>query len=90
MVDMNQIQADYNALEFVSFMDEEEKWYFDTHGYIIVRNVLSKKDAEYLIERFEEWRKLPDDEVPAPMNRSLETRVFQNMHYIEKKYQDLI
>ena len=40
MVDMNQIQADYNALEFVSFMNEEEKWYFDTNGYIIVRNVL--------------------------------------------------
>jgi len=90
MVEMNQIQADYNALEFLSFMNEEEKWYFDTHGYIIVRNVLSKKDAEYLIEKFEEWRKLPDDEVPAPMNRNLELSVFQNMHYIEKKYQDLI
>ena len=49
MVEMNQIQADYNALEFLSFMNEEEKWYLDTQGYIIVRNVLSKKDAEYLI-----------------------------------------
>ena len=71
MVDMNQIQADYNALEFVSFMNEEEKWYFDTHGYIIVRNVLSKKDTVYLIEKFEEWIKLPNDEIPPPMNLSL-------------------
>ena len=90
MVDMNQIQADYNALEFVSFMNEEEKWYFDTHGYIIVRNVLSKKDTVYLIEKFEEWIKLPNDEIPPPMNHSPDNSVFQNMHYIEKKYQDLI
>ena len=80
MVDLNQIIADYNALEFDSFMNEEEKWYFDTHGYIIVRNVLSRKDVDHLIEKFEEWRKLPKDEVPTPMNRNLELSVFQNMH----------
>tara|TARA_B100000315_G_C14524363_1_gene563097 strand:+ start:251 stop:1171 length:921 start_codon:yes stop_codon:yes gene_type:complete len=90
MVEMNQIIADYNSLEFESFMNDEEKWYFDTYGYIIVRNVLSRKDADYLVEKFEEWIKLPKDKVPAPMNRSLDNSVVQNMHYIEKKYQDLI
>ena len=90
MINMRQIQADYNAVDFVSFMNEEEKWYFDTHGYIIVRNVLSKKDAEYLIEKFEDWRKIPEKKLPKPLHRNLELSVFQNMHYVEKKYQDLI
>ena len=43
MKKMDQIIADYNSLGFKSFMSEDEKWFFDTHGYIIVRNVLSKK-----------------------------------------------
>ena len=42
MKKMDQIIADYNSLNFESFMSEDEKWFFDTHGYIIVKNVLSK------------------------------------------------
>ena len=48
MKKMDQIIADYNSLGFESFMSEDEKWFFDTHGYIIVKNVISKKNANYL------------------------------------------
>ena len=54
MKKMDQIIADYNSLNFESFMSEDEKWFFDTHGYIIVKNVLSKKNANYLIDKFDE------------------------------------
>ena len=40
MKKMDQIIADYNSLNFESFMSKDEKWFFDTHGYIIVRNCL--------------------------------------------------
>ena len=59
MKKMDQIIADYNSLGFESFMSEDEKWFFDTHGYIIVKNVLSKKNANYLIDKFEESYKIP-------------------------------
>ena len=43
MKKMDQIIADYNSIKFESFMSEDEKWFFDTHGYILVKNVISKK-----------------------------------------------
>ena len=90
MKKMDQIIADYNSLNFESFMSEDEKWFFDTHGYIIVRNVLSKKNANYLIDKFEEWRSMPKKDLPAPMTISPNKNVFQNIHYVEKLYHDLI
>ena len=36
MKKMDQIIADYNSIQFESFMSEDEKWFFDTHGYIPV------------------------------------------------------
>ena len=90
MKKMDQIIADYNSLNFESFMSEDEKWFFDTHGYIIVKNVLSKKNANYLIDKFEEWRSMPKKDLPAPMTISPNKNVFQNIHYVEKLYHDLI
>ena len=57
------IIADYNSLGFESFMSEDEKWFFDTHGYIIVKNVLSKKNANYLINKFEKWTSMPKKDI---------------------------
>ena len=65
---MDQIIADYNSIGFKSFMSEDEKWFFDTHGYIVVKNVLSKENADYLINKFEEWRSTPIKDLPAHDN----------------------
>jgi ectoine hydroxylase-related dioxygenase (phytanoyl-CoA dioxygenase family) len=90
MIKMNQIIADYNSLKFETLMSEKENWFFDTHGYMIVKNVITKDEANYLIDKFESWSQLPDEKVPHPLKRSLESTVFQNMHYVDEKYQDLI
>ena len=90
MKKMDQIIADYNSIGFKSFMSEDEKWFFDTHGYIIVKNVLSKEKADYLIDKFEKWRSMPEKEIPAPVTISPNKNVFQNIHYVEKLYHDLV
>ena len=90
MKKMDQIIADYNSIKFESFMSEDEKWFFDTHGYILVKNVISKKEAEYLIDKFEEWRSMSKKDIPAPMTISPNKNVFQNIHYVEKLYHDML
>ena len=76
MKKMDQIIADYNSIQFESFMSEDEKWFFDTHGYILVKNIISKNEADYLIDKFEEWRSMSKKNLPHFLNISLIYKLF--------------
>lgn len=48
-------------------MTAEEKYLFDLHGFIVLRDVLSPEDLRRAVELTDRWHALPDEELPEPL-----------------------
>lgn len=45
----------------------EEKWFFDHHGFIILRQVVSQEDIQLMIEFGNKWHNMTLEELPPPL-----------------------
>jgi hypothetical protein len=77
-------------------MTEREKWHFDLHGYVILRNIISKSDVDHMVKRCDEWQALPDAELPPPMSTAggyppakNASRAIINPDFVDSVYADL-
>ena len=50
-----------------------EKWFFDHHGFIILRKVVPAEDIERMIELGNQWHDMPLDELPPPLTSTSRT-----------------
>lgn len=48
-------------------MTAEEKWFFDLNGFVVIRNAIPRADIDRMVELAHKWCKLPDAELPKPM-----------------------
>ncbi|MCE9591911.1 MAG: phytanoyl-CoA dioxygenase family protein [Planctomycetes bacterium] len=48
-------------------MTDEEKWFFDLNGFVVLRNAIPGADVERMVERALKWHKLPDAQLPRPV-----------------------
>ena len=50
-----------------------EKWFFDHHGFIILRKVVPPEDIERMIELGNRWHDMTVDELPSPLTSTSRT-----------------
>ena len=50
-----------------------EKWFFDHHGFIILRKVVPPEDIERMIELGNRWHDMTVDELPPPLTSTSRT-----------------
>ncbi|MDD9974076.1 MAG: hypothetical protein OXU27_08720, partial [Candidatus Poribacteria bacterium] len=50
-----------------------EKWFFDHHGFIILRKVVPPEDIQRMIELGNQWHDTSLDELPAPLTSTSRT-----------------
>ena len=51
----------------------DEKWFFDHHGFIILRKVVPPEDIERMIVLGNQWHDTPLDELPPPLTSTSRT-----------------
>ncbi len=53
-----------------STLTEEEKWYFDLHGFLILRNVIPKAEVGEMLKVLRHWLTIDESGLPSPLKRS--------------------
>ena len=48
-------------------LTEEEKWLFDLHGYLILRQVVTPQKVQRMVELCDTWHALDESELPPPL-----------------------
>ena len=56
----------------------EEKWFFDHHGFIILRNVVPPEDIQIMIELGNEWHDMTLEELPPPLTSTSRTNDYNS------------
>ena len=54
-------------------LTSHEKWFFDHHGFIILRKVVPPEDIERMVEFGNQWHDTSLDELPAPLTSTSRT-----------------
>ena len=52
-----------------STLTEEEKWYFDLHGFLVLRNVIPKDEIEEMLKVLRHWLTIDEADIPPPLDR---------------------
>ena len=75
-----------------STLTDEEKWYFDLQGYLILRQVISPEKVQQLCNVIDQWFSMKKEDVPKPVNvnRREYTSHIGNPHYGHQLFQDLV
>ncbi|MCG9127745.1 phytanoyl-CoA dioxygenase family protein [Candidatus Poribacteria bacterium] len=75
-----------------STLTEEEKWHFDLHGFLVLRNVIPPDKIEEMLAILNHWLSIDESELPAPMRRSRQEPCKTHIDHIQyghKLFQDL-
>ena len=78
-------------------LTEEEKWYFDLHGYLVLKGVVPTKDVKRMVELCDIWHALDDSELPLPLRtyhdvntKPTTSRSINNVPYADEVFQRLV
>ena len=52
-----------------STLTEDEKWYFDLHGFLVLRNVIPKDKIEAMLRVLQHWLTIDESDIPPPLHR---------------------
>jgi len=52
-----------------STLTEEEKWYFDLRGYLVLEDVIAPEELQRMLAVIEHWLAVDEREIPAPLVR---------------------
>ena len=48
-------------------LTDEEKWLFDLHGFLVLRQVITRDDLATMINQCDKWHAITEDQLPPPM-----------------------
>ena len=78
-------------------LTDEEKWFFDLHGYLVLKQVVPMEDVERMVGLCDTWHGMEDSELPAPLRsyRDVNTkpttpRSINNVPYADEVFQRLV
>ena len=54
-------------------LTDQEKWYFDHHGFIILPQVILGGDIEWMLELGDRWHGMPLEDLPHPLTSTADT-----------------
>ena len=52
-----------------STLTEEEKWYFDLHGILVLKNVIPKAEIDEMLKVLQHWLAIDEADIPPPLDR---------------------
>ena len=80
-------------------LTEKEKWFFDHHGFIILKNVVPQEDIPRMIALGNQWHELSLEALPPPLTSTALSdpkasptlaRWINNVHYADETFQRLV
>lgn len=78
-------------------LTDEEKWRFDLHGYLILKQAIDPKTIQYMVQLCDQWHAKSDNELPPPLNTYRDTntkpttpRSINQIEYVDPIFEDLI
>jgi hypothetical protein len=78
-------------------LTEEEKWRFDLHGYLVLKQAVTPEDVRYMVQLCDEWHAKEDSELPAPLKTYRDTstkpttpRSINQIEYVDPVFERLI
>lgn len=83
----------------VDMLTPEEKWYFDHHGFLILRKVVPEQDIENMIALGQKWHAMKLGDLPQPLTSTADThpdysptiaRWINNIQYGDQVFQKLV
>ena len=57
----------------VDMLTLEEKWYFDHHGFLILRKVIPQQDIREMIALGHQWHAMKLGDLPQPLTSTADT-----------------
>jgi hypothetical protein len=77
-------------------LTEEEKWRFDLHGYLVLKQAVSATDVRRMLELSDEWHARDDADLPAPLHtykdpstKPTTPRSINHIDYVDEVFQRL-
>ena len=77
-------------------LTDKEKFLFDLHGFILIKNAVPQDDIRRMVELCDQWHSLPDAELPAPLRsytdpgvKPEDARTLVNVDYGDEAFQRL-
>ena len=48
-------------------LTDKEKWLFDLHGYLVLRQVVTPEELDHMVVRCDEWHGMDEEALPLPL-----------------------
>lgn len=78
-------------------LTDEEKWFFDLHGYLVLKQAVPQEDVKRMVELCDTWHALEDSELPPPLKsyqdvntKPTTPRSINNVPYADEVFQRLV
>ena len=78
-------------------LTDEEKWFFDLHGYLVLKQAVPREDVKRMVELCDTWHALEDSELPPPLKsyqdvntKPTTPRSINNVPYADEVFQRLV
>ncbi|MEE2617937.1 MAG: hypothetical protein VX677_04900 [Candidatus Poribacteria bacterium] len=49
-----------------STLTEEEKWYFDLHGFLVLKGIITSESLKQMLNIIQNWLKMDESDLPPP------------------------
>lgn len=75
-----------------STLTEEEKWQFDLHGFLVLKNVIPSNEIKEMLAILIYWLSIDESDLPTPMRRTRQEPCKTHIDHIQyghKLFQDL-
>src|SRR5687768_15488657 len=78
-------------------LTDKEKFLFDLHEFILIKNAVPQDDIKRMVELCDQWHSLPESELPPPLKsysdsnvKSTDARTIMSPHYGDEVFQRLV
>ncbi len=70
-----------------STLTEQEKWSFDLHSFLVLRNVLPKDEVEEMLKILLHWLTIDESDIPPPLHRGRQEPCKTHVGYFQYGHQ---